>query len=68
VFLVHPRRPLLNAEDLGVRSIPKGDCDAEAIRNHYFTMEYPFHSGQFRSFPEVDRTASVTIPHQTTNN
>jgi predicted NUDIX family NTP pyrophosphohydrolase len=32
-----------------------GDLDATAIESNTFTLEWPPHSGQFRSFPEVDR-------------
>ncbi|HZQ60412.1 MAG TPA: NUDIX domain-containing protein [Casimicrobiaceae bacterium] len=31
------------------------DFDADAIRSNTFTMEWPPKSGNFRSFPEVDR-------------
>lgn len=33
----------------------EGDLDATAIKSNTFTIEWPSRSGQFRSFPEVDR-------------
>lgn len=32
-----------------------GDVDTTAIKSNTFTIEWPPRSGQFRSFPEVDR-------------
>ncbi len=32
-----------------------GDVDATAVKSNTFDLEWPPHSGQFRSFPEVDR-------------
>jgi predicted NUDIX family NTP pyrophosphohydrolase len=40
----------------------EGDCDAETANSNDFTMEYPPHSGQFLSFPEVDRAAWFPLP------
>lgn len=40
----------------------ESDCDAEAVRSNTFTMEYPPHSGQMRTFPEVDRAAWFPLP------
>ncbi len=39
-----------------------GDCDAEAIRSNTFTMEWPPHSGQWRTYPEADRAAWFSLP------
>jgi predicted NUDIX family NTP pyrophosphohydrolase len=35
----------------------EGDCDAAAVVSEAFTMEWPPHSGQTATFPEVDRAA-----------
>jgi predicted NUDIX family NTP pyrophosphohydrolase len=35
----------------------EGDLDAEAIVSNPFTVEWPPRSGEFRSYPEVDRAA-----------
>jgi predicted NUDIX family NTP pyrophosphohydrolase len=35
----------------------EGDLDADAIVSNEFSLEYPPRSGEFRSFPEVDRAA-----------
>ena len=35
----------------------EGDLDAEAIRSNSFTVEWPPRSGEFRTYPEVDRAA-----------
>lgn len=35
----------------------EGDCDADAIHSNTFPMEWPLHSGQWKSFPEADRAA-----------
>jgi predicted NUDIX family NTP pyrophosphohydrolase len=35
----------------------EGDLDADAIVSNEFSLEYPPGSGEFRSFPEVDRAA-----------
>ncbi len=32
-----------------------GDCDVTEIRSNHFAVEWPPRSGQYRSFPEVDR-------------
>jgi len=40
----------------------EGDCDADAAHSNEFTMEYPPHSGQMRTFPEADRTAWFPLP------
>jgi predicted NUDIX family NTP pyrophosphohydrolase len=39
----------------------EGDLDAERIVSNSFTMEYPPRSGEFRSFPEVDRAEWFTL-------
>jgi predicted NUDIX family NTP pyrophosphohydrolase len=39
-----------------------GDCDAEAIRSNTFTMEWPPHSGQWKTYPEADRAAWFSLP------
>ena len=35
----------------------EGDCDAAAAVSEGFTMEWPPHSGQTATFPEIDRAA-----------
>lgn len=35
----------------------EGDLDASAIQSNTFRMEYPYKSGVWREFPEVDRAA-----------
>jgi predicted NUDIX family NTP pyrophosphohydrolase len=39
-----------------------GDCDAEAIRSNTFTMEWPPHSGRWKTYPEADRAAWFSLP------
>jgi predicted NUDIX family NTP pyrophosphohydrolase len=38
-----------------------GDCDPTAIRSNTFSIEWPSKSGQFRSFPEIDRAGFFTL-------
>ena len=38
-----------------------GDCDAEAIQSNTFTMEWPPHSGQSKTYPEADRAAWFSL-------
>jgi predicted NUDIX family NTP pyrophosphohydrolase len=40
----------------------EGDCDANAIVSNTFTMEWPPHSGQQRTFPEVDQAGWFSLP------
>jgi predicted NUDIX family NTP pyrophosphohydrolase len=35
----------------------ESDCDPDAIRSNTFRVEWPPRSGQWRTFPEVDRAA-----------
>lgn len=39
----------------------EGTCDPDNIRSNQFTMQWPPNSGQFVSFPEVDRASFFTI-------
>ena len=39
----------------------RADIDAAAIRSNTFEAEWPPRSGQYRTFPEVDRAAWFTI-------
>jgi predicted NUDIX family NTP pyrophosphohydrolase len=39
----------------------EGDLDAERIVSNEFTLEWPSRSGQFQSFPEVDRAAWFSL-------
>jgi len=38
-----------------------GDCDPGSIRSNTFSMEWPPHSAQAASFPEVDRTEFFSL-------
>jgi predicted NUDIX family NTP pyrophosphohydrolase len=38
----------------------EGDMDANHIHSNSFSMEWPFKSGKFQSFPEVDKAAWFT--------
>jgi predicted NUDIX family NTP pyrophosphohydrolase len=40
----------------------EGDLDADAIVSNRFEIEVPPRSGRFRSYPEVDRAAWITLP------
>jgi predicted NUDIX family NTP pyrophosphohydrolase len=33
----------------------EGDCDPAAVKSNTFSLEWPPHSGQSKTFPEVDR-------------
>jgi len=39
----------------------EGDCDADAVKSNTFSMEWPLHSGQWKTFPEVDRAGWFTL-------
>ncbi|HJQ17714.1 MAG TPA: NUDIX domain-containing protein [Allosphingosinicella sp.] len=39
----------------------EGDLDADAIVSNHFEVEFPPRSGQYRSYPEVDRAAWLTL-------
>jgi predicted NUDIX family NTP pyrophosphohydrolase len=39
-----------------------GDCDPAHLRSNTFSLEWPPHSGETREFPEVDRSAWLSIP------
>ncbi len=40
----------------------EGDCDAAGIQSNTFRVEWPPHSGQWKTFPEVDRAAWFSLP------
>jgi len=40
----------------------EGDCDAQAIHSNTFELEYPPHSGQWKTFPEADRAGWFSLP------
>jgi predicted NUDIX family NTP pyrophosphohydrolase len=40
----------------------EGDLDPQRIVSNRFTIEWPPRSGQFSSYPEVDRAAWFTLP------
>lgn len=54
-------RPLCRIRQKGGKWVEafalEGDFDAERIVSNRFDLEWPPHSGQFQSFPEVDRAA-----------
>jgi predicted NUDIX family NTP pyrophosphohydrolase len=53
-----PLEPIRQAGGKIVRAFAlEGDGDPEAIRSNFFRTEWPPRSGQWRSFPEVDRAA-----------
>ena len=39
----------------------EGDFDAETVLSNHFMLEFPPRSGEFRSFPEVDRAAWLSL-------
>ncbi len=39
----------------------EGDCDATTVRSNAFSMEWPPRSGQWKTFPEVDRAGWFTL-------
>jgi predicted NUDIX family NTP pyrophosphohydrolase len=39
----------------------EGDCDAREMKSNNFTMEWPPHSGQRRTYPEADRGDWFTL-------
>jgi predicted NUDIX family NTP pyrophosphohydrolase len=41
--------------------VVEGDCDAAAVRSNTFSMEWPAHCGQWRTFPEVDRAGWFSL-------
>jgi predicted NUDIX family NTP pyrophosphohydrolase len=40
----------------------EGDLDADAARSNTYKLEWPPHSGQWRSYPEIDRAAWFSLP------
>jgi predicted NUDIX family NTP pyrophosphohydrolase len=41
--------------------VVEGDCDAAAVKSNTFSMEWPSHSSQWRTFPEVDRAGWFSL-------
>ncbi len=39
----------------------EGDCDSAAVKSNTFSMDWPPHSGQVKTFPEVDRAGWFTL-------
>jgi predicted NUDIX family NTP pyrophosphohydrolase len=39
----------------------EGDCEAAAAKSNTFSLEWPPHSGQWKTFPEVDRAGWFTL-------
>jgi predicted NUDIX family NTP pyrophosphohydrolase len=58
-------RPLCRVRQSGGKSVDafsmEGDLDADAILSNHFELEFPPRSGQFRSYPEVDRAAWLSL-------
>ncbi len=58
-------RPLCRIRQKGGKWVEafalEGDLDPERIVSNHFTLEYPPRSGEFRSFPEVDAAAWLTL-------
>lgn len=54
-------RPLCSVRQSGGKRVEafavEGDLDADSIVSNHFDLEYPPKSGEFCSFPEVDRAA-----------
>jgi predicted NUDIX family NTP pyrophosphohydrolase len=40
----------------------EGDCDPSQVKGNTFTCEWPPKSGQFRTFPEIDRGEFFSLP------
>ena len=58
-------RPLCRIRQKGGKRVEafalEGDLDADAIVSNEFSLEVPPRSGNFRSYPEVDRAAWFTL-------
>ena len=61
ITAVGPFTPLTPIQQKGGKFVHawavEQDCDPTTIQSNTFTMEWPPHSGQQQSFPEVDRAA-----------
>jgi predicted NUDIX family NTP pyrophosphohydrolase len=59
-------RPLCRIRQKGGKWVEayalEGDLDADAIVSNEFQLEVPARSGRFRSYPEVDRAAWMSLP------
>jgi predicted NUDIX family NTP pyrophosphohydrolase len=59
-------RPLCRIRQKGGKWVEayalEGDLDADAIVSNEFQLEVPARSGNFRSYPEVDRAAWMAMP------
>lgn len=59
-------RPLCRIRQKGGKWVEayalEGDLDADAIVSNEFRLEVPARSGRFRSYPEVDRAAWMSLP------
>jgi predicted NUDIX family NTP pyrophosphohydrolase len=59
----HPLTPIKQAGGKIVHAwTVEGDLDAGAIRSNTFRVEWPPHSGQWKTYPEVDRAAWFPLP------
>jgi len=60
-----PLRPLGRVRQAGGKWVEafalEGDLDADAITSNLTRMEWPYRSGRFHEFPEVDRAAWFTL-------
>jgi predicted NUDIX family NTP pyrophosphohydrolase len=51
-----PLEPITQAGGKIVHAwVVEGDCDPATIKSNTFSMEWPTHSGQWKTFPEADR-------------
>jgi predicted NUDIX family NTP pyrophosphohydrolase len=58
-----PLRPVRQAGGKEVHAwAVRTDCDPATLRSNHFRVEWPPRSGRWRSFPELDRVAWLTLP------
>ncbi len=59
-------RPLAPIKQAGGKIVHawavEGDLDADAAHSNTYKMEWPPHSGQWKTYPEVDRAAWLPLP------
>jgi predicted NUDIX family NTP pyrophosphohydrolase len=62
-----PLRPISQAGGKVVHAwAVETDCDPASLRSNLFRIEWPPRSGQWRTFPELDRAAWVPLPEART--
>lgn len=58
----HPLKPIKQRSGKIVYAWAfEGDCDPRKLRSSTFQMEWPPHSGQIKTFPEIDKAAFFPI-------